>query len=93
MNSWQDRRPEIERLYAQGFSQAELAGIYGVSQPAMVKIMRRLGIAAKHRPRKPETGLRAHFVTLARGVFAKPGWWNPERPSVTGARRTVRSLD
>lgn len=96
MNIWEVRKPEISRLYADGYSQADLAAYYRVSQPAMVKIMRRIGIAT--RPAKPrlETERREiapTFVELTRGVFAKPGWWNPGRPSVFGVKRSVRVLD
>ena len=91
--NWESRRGEIERLYIKReFSQAELAAFYNVSQPTILKAMRRLGIPARHRPRKPETGLRAHFVGLATGVFAKPGWWTPKPPSVAGVRRMVRGM-
>lgn len=95
-NIWEVRKPEIERLYAEGYSQADLAAFYRVSQPAMVKIMRRIGIAAKPRKvgvQRPEIAIRPTFVELTRGVFAKPGWWNLGRPSVFGVKRSVRVLD
>lgn len=95
MTIWDQRRPEIERLYAENFSQSDLAAMYGISQPGMSKIMRRLGIQsrpAKFTGKGPEKVIAARIVPEAAPVFRRPGWWNPAVPSVGGERRTVRGM-
>ncbi len=66
---------EIIRLYHQeGFSQAELAARYGITQSAMFKILKRLGIKAKSRGRKgTENGRYIHGLasTLYRNMVEK----------------------
>lgn len=52
---WSKRRPEIERLYINGeWSQAMLADHYGMSQQAIAKALRRMGIKTKSRGRAGE---------------------------------------
>jgi len=93
---WELRRPEIERLYAENFSQSDLAALYGISQPGMSKIMIRMGIQprpAKFTGKGPIRPVVAPIVPEAAPVFKRPGWWNPAVPSVGGERRTVRGMD
>lgn len=49
---WDARKSEIQRLYHQdGLSQAAVAAHYGITQSAMYKVMRRLGVKPKSRGR------------------------------------------
>jgi len=49
---WENRRPEIERLYVNGtWSQAQMAAHYGVSQQAVARALARMGIPTKSRGR------------------------------------------
>ena len=91
---WLSRRAELERLYLeQGYSQADLADYYHVTQPCILKVLRKLNIPAKHQGKMgTERPLKPRVVTRAKRVFTRPGWWNPAAPSVAGARRTVRGL-
>lgn len=91
---WESRRPEIERMYLHGeFSQADLADYYHVSQPCILKVLRRLGIPAKHQGKAgAERPLKPRVITQAKRVFTCPGWWNPAPPT-GGTKRTVRGLD
>jgi hypothetical protein len=95
MPIWESRRPEIERLYAENFSQSDLAALYGISQPGMSKIMLRLGIQphpAKFTGKGPERVIAVRITQEPAPVFKRLGWWNPAVPSVGGERRTVRGM-
>ena len=68
---WGTRRAEIERLYHQdGLSQAALASHYGITQAAMFKVLKRLGIKAKSRGRKGEANGR-YVHGLASTLYRK----------------------
>lgn len=72
---WESRREEIQRLYHQeGLSQAKLAEHYGVVQPAIFKVLKRLGIKAKSQGRKGQgNGRYVHGMasTLYRKMVKK----------------------
>jgi hypothetical protein len=72
---WESRREEIIHLYHQeGLSQAALAAHYGIVQPAMFKVLKRLGIKAKSQGRKgAENGRYVHGLasTLYRKMVKK----------------------
>lgn len=72
---WGARREEIIRRYHdEGLSQADLAIHYGVSQPSMHNVMKRLGIKAKPRWRNgEENGRYIHGMasTLYRNMVKK----------------------
>jgi hypothetical protein len=56
---WGQRRPEIVKLYVEGdWSQARLAAHFGVTQQAIGKALRRMGLAAKPKSRVGEANGR-----------------------------------
>lgn len=75
IQAWEDKRPEIERLYVNGdWSQKRLANHYGISLAGMQKVLARLGVQSKSHGRRGEHNGRfkdGTQSTLYRTMVAK----------------------